>query len=765
MAGGIAIQGTLTPNGPFPITDGPIQTPWQGSTFVTIYVRPSGSDTTGDGSSGNPYATVTRAYQDIPSIIYGAKYVIDVTGMLGANAVVLPRDQAMFPARVRLASADQFGENETSPAFATFDTFGDVTILAVPALDATGGTMGVFNTDYIQTHDAPSGLCTIVDVSGTKNWPVNGLVGKLYAGSNFQELGFIVSNTANTVTISADHAPFNSNNPGIYNLTADMHPFDDGDPADIVVSGSASFAMMGIHVVLNADGGGIVGQSLTLQSTLWTQFTGCFIEGLAIAGYNNIDPNFTVNFLGCHVSTVVDWSGPATFVSTFFDTCVFTRFTNYDGSKITLIACWVRGCDPLGSIENVGYVTPEVPFDNSNWRIEGCLVENATSHGFQNLGGESHIGAFHCVSAGGSAVFCSGGGYTAFGQRIRSDAGGVARYGLEVSNGARVVGAQTGDGFVIALGGTLGDIKVGTRAPRSQTDFINNVPQGREFDYNDLSSFSFPTDGTNGAVGPTGQHGTGTIVWTQGAQTFAEILPLIEAVVATFGEALVYLDDGGSGSLFVLDQPANFDHVKLIGTATSTQNVSFASGFVLQGTRLWLENISTTLSVTLWTFDSSAPTKMIDWYLNRVFVEMNGGAAPMAVLGGASNRVTVTNGSVLVPDAVNSGELFALQQGSHLNLLMNNQATFANGFVVGLAVGATAASFAYYQDGTCPPPDLGTYPIAAGITVVANNVGSALAVPYAPAAGNFTNPQPTTVGEALDRIATALSLSIGHTIP
>lgn len=765
MSGGIPIQGTLTPNGNFPISNGDIQTPWHGSDFVTIYVRPGGSDTTGDGSSGAPYATVTRAYEDIPALIYGRKYVIDITGMIGADAAVVPRDQAMFPARLRLASADQFGENEPTPVFTEFNTFGDVTIMAIPSLDSAGGSMGVYNTDYIQSHDTPSGLVTIIDISGTKNWTVNELVGKLYAGSNFQEIGFIVSNTSNTVTISADHNSFTSANPGIYNLTGELHPFDDGDPVDIVVTGGASFAMMGIHVSLNDDGGGVAGQAITLNSTLWTQFTGCLIDGLAVEGYTNVDPNYTNNFVGCHITTVVDWGGPATFLHTYFDTCTFTRFINFNETSITLIGCWVHACDPLGSVESVGYISVEVPFDNVSWRIEGCLVDNATSHGIQNLGSSFHIGAFHCVSAAGSAIFCSGAGYTAMGQRIRSEAGGVGRYGLEASNGAIIVAPAVGDGFAIALGGTLGDIKVGTRAPRSQTDFVNNVPQGREVDYNDLSSFSFPSDGTNGTVGPTGQHGTGTIVWTQGAQTFAEILPLIKAVVAEFGEALVYLDDGGSGTPFVLDQSVDLDNVKLIGTSSSTQNVTFASGFALLGTRLGLENITALVQTTLWTFNGSTPTKMIDWYLRHAVLELAVNGAPAAVLGGASNRIVMRDGSMLIGDDTDVKPLFSLLQSAALTLQMGSQSTFADGLVVALNGAATAAALTYHQDGTCPAPNFVTHAVPAGITVSVDNIGSAKAVPYAPAASNFADPQPTTVGEALDRIATAVRISVGHTIP
>jgi hypothetical protein len=36
---------------------------------IAIYVSPSGNDTTGNGSTGNPYATISRAQQDIPRVL------------------------------------------------------------------------------------------------------------------------------------------------------------------------------------------------------------------------------------------------------------------------------------------------------------------------------------------------------------------------------------------------------------------------------------------------------------------------------------------------------------------------------------------------------------------------------------------------------------------------------------------------------------------------------------------------------------------------
>lgn len=58
--------------------------PLQSSTFpvdVKIYVRPSGSDTTGDGSLLNPFATFAHAMSVVPSKLDNYRYWIDVTGI------------------------------------------------------------------------------------------------------------------------------------------------------------------------------------------------------------------------------------------------------------------------------------------------------------------------------------------------------------------------------------------------------------------------------------------------------------------------------------------------------------------------------------------------------------------------------------------------------------------------------------------------------------------------------------------------------------
>jgi len=58
-----------------------VQTEDGGAQEIIIYASAGGSDTTGDGTVGNPYATISRAYADVPIFISNAFYVIRCTGV------------------------------------------------------------------------------------------------------------------------------------------------------------------------------------------------------------------------------------------------------------------------------------------------------------------------------------------------------------------------------------------------------------------------------------------------------------------------------------------------------------------------------------------------------------------------------------------------------------------------------------------------------------------------------------------------------------
>jgi len=78
VGGSETVAGNLIVNGT--VTEG--TSPAFAPSFTTIYVRSTGSDTTGDGSLANPFATLQRAAQAVPLIVPpGAIFRIDITGL------------------------------------------------------------------------------------------------------------------------------------------------------------------------------------------------------------------------------------------------------------------------------------------------------------------------------------------------------------------------------------------------------------------------------------------------------------------------------------------------------------------------------------------------------------------------------------------------------------------------------------------------------------------------------------------------------------
>lgn len=722
---------------------------WDNGSVSKLYVRTTGDDATGDGTAAKPFRTPERALEEIPSLIYGTKHIIDITGLVGADAWRPTIARTMLPGRARLGSADKFIESYVNTDFAAFNVVADVTYQAVPSLDAAGGLLGAFGVGYSQTHDTQTGNVTIHDLTGRKNWTANALVGKLYAGSNGGELGFIVANTADSITVAANHIPFSSNNPGVYNLTGEIKP-QDGALATVQVAGGASVSLKGLKVSKN-NIGGPVGNALSVGNIPWLNLQGCDVAGLALGGGSNSDPNGSNQFDGCRITGVIDTSGSGEFANCFFSG-VAAIIRLYVGlSSIKLLGGYAKGCAPLGgTLQSQMYGQAEAPFDPSDWLIEGIVVEGALGNAVQCFDGRLHIGAFHCISAAGSAVYGSGGSIT-FGQRIASDAAGVTRYGLELENGCTARGFDVGDGVSFNLQGTLGDLKIGGRAARALADLRANAPIGREVSLDDLSSFTFPTDGSNGTVGPTGQHGTGTIAWTSD-RTWSEILPLINAVVAQDGCAIVYVDDDRSGTPFVIDAPANLDRVRFIGATSLHMNkLHLVAPFVLQGSRLWAEDIDATCFDTIWTQTGGRPP--LDLYITNGGLAMDATAtAPAFILDAAAPHAIGVNKAGYVQSS-GAHPVFALQQGASLGVNLYSQSSI-DPSALGFDSGATAATVNVAGDAT-------TFPLTgatAGITVNPIALGDASLLPYSPAnSGDWTEGAPFQAADALDKLAARVS--------
>ena len=275
-------------------------------------------------------------------------------------------------------------------------------------------------------------------------------------------------------------------------------------------------------------------------------------------------------------------------------------------------------------------------------------------------------------------------------------------------------------------------------------------------------------------VGPgVGQFGTGTVLWLQGVQTFAEVMATIGGIKARHGEALVFMSDGGSGTPFVFDQPADLDNVRFVGVTRGSQpNVIFAPGFVLLGTQLYVDSLQILTQTTIWTWNALAP-KVIDWVI-RAGVFLDDGAPPLAVLGGTSlhNVAIEQSGYVtglqeLVPPFDVTVPAFTLPDGGMLFAACSDQAYIDNTFV-GFAVGATTATFYVSVDATVRADR--TLDLPPGLFDPASNflyVGEASSLFYSPNLVNaFANPPPVDVQAAIDRIASLVkTLNGGTPIP
>lgn len=159
------------------------------STRLTIYVRPTGDDLTGDGTSTNPFKSVARALRAVPVIDPGdTRFVIDNTGCVETEPIVFPPFvSGQMP--VFASGAD----------FASYYFEGYVTVQAVPTqLDVLNDPTTTFTFDPIST------LHTVQDSS--KAWTVDQFKGKWLVGSGTYELAVIAGNTPDTLNTTSSNA-------------------------------------------------------------------------------------------------------------------------------------------------------------------------------------------------------------------------------------------------------------------------------------------------------------------------------------------------------------------------------------------------------------------------------------------------------------------------------------------------------------------------------------------------------------------------------
>lgn len=158
--------------------------------LITVYVRSSGSDTTGDGTLANPYATERRAMQDAPWLSDGKRFRIDVSGRGTLTQTALWRLPPLQGARVQPGSFldPYFGRMQQS----------DVEFYAAPTAVGSWAT-----GSWSIAQEAVSGaaeLCTIT-IPGA-SFTVNEHKGHFVGFAGLNVLAQVISNTSNTLYVT-----------------------------------------------------------------------------------------------------------------------------------------------------------------------------------------------------------------------------------------------------------------------------------------------------------------------------------------------------------------------------------------------------------------------------------------------------------------------------------------------------------------------------------------------------------------------------------
>jgi hypothetical protein len=424
------------------------QDPSTGVLKPVIYVRPTGSDLTGNGTLSAPYATLERAWRDIPLYTGFDVYFIDITGVTNTYTTLeMPAWQSSLPQVIDLAPANH----------PDLVSRGSVNIYATnPVLDTAAITS--------QSQNAQTKLLSITDSS--KSWTVNQFKGKIARGAGFFQFGIIASNTSTTLEIAVQSTgwtgPVSIQD---YGATLDLNvsSFTSG----LFLHGNTAFVQFaGINFTNTAGAANTI-----FHRSSQTEFTGCAIYQISHRGM----PPTNINHTGIHfragASSSVEPPNVGSVQRCFFESVACTP--NPSGlSSYFMNACIID--TPPRPTGNVGTVTSD---NISNAFISSTLVRNSVGHGLELAGsGNNRIRDVRVDGAtgAGSGVLLRRNAVC----RISALAGtGNARHGLEVTDGSH---AQVPTS--ISITGTLGDMKSGNNATRTWANFLGFAPIEEEVD-------------------------------------------------------------------------------------------------------------------------------------------------------------------------------------------------------------------------------------------------------------------------------------------
>lgn len=508
-------------------------------TVNTIYARPTGSDSTGNGTLGNPYATFVRALQDVPLHIFSdERYVVDITG------ITEELDGFNFPPITAQTDLPEF--DVVQPLWDGL--YAALHIKAEPTATHTiaGGEISS------QDADSNTGMMTVVT---TNSYTPDELKGKLIIGSGVMEWGMISGNTATDIEHTSDEAftaPITLYDPGA--TIKNANPLSYNAPIRLVHMGIAvSFA----GISLEHDSGSLYRDSLSIFNEGEVLVVGCKCEGIG---------NAMAYLQGwwCHFRNKAIGAGWSSWGYNVYDS---VRTFGSSGSsnpvgEIEFFKSRFLGCGPAGGV-GTGLLATSRYGVGTHIEILYCEIRNALNDGIVKKSGTLTVGDTNIKDSAGHAIRTLG---TAIVQLTSVKGTGNAG-GLFIGEGGQITkDADTdihGDGVVTIYARTSGndDTGDGTLANPYATFVraMKDVPLNQAADEQYVVDITGLTEEVNGFEMPAFQPAsrgfefdlTGTdITGIKGAVTiYAE--PQTEATIAS-GEISAQNADSNTGMYTVV---------------------------------------------------------------------------------------------------------------------------------------------------------------------------------------------------------------------
>ena len=443
---------------------------------VTIYARTDGSNATGNGSLGNPYATFQRAIQDVPIIVpAGSTYIVDITGIIEE----LPSDFTL-PAW-KCPGVEIFSDPTPYSLYQTpIEIFATPQpVAAIPLAD----TIINFSDVASVTVDPITGLQTVTLLAPRASWTTANLVGKqiVDAASPLFD-GDIAAVTANTTILVSSGSVFGG---------GFTFPLNIAEPSANLHGSGVDF---GTLCVFNVDIIGFTGISITSDN----EYNGLYVDGngVCICQFCNLDSPFLVptsasatfshnnRLYISHVFNSPTLGGGLLVAFSFFDqTQTLENFGVPLFSTPTILSIVDSiffGSDAIevmtycpGGIDDAG-AAPHI-------FLSSVLCRDGVGDGFVFHGARALVQNCDFSSSTGNGITVNGGA----GQLVLHNVGSTTEnggFGVAITDGMQVVAdvatttTQPGDGRPLA--GTSGDISVGsagTKAWSTLTSAPNNV--------------------------------------------------------------------------------------------------------------------------------------------------------------------------------------------------------------------------------------------------------------------------------------------------